>query len=446
MRSTGLPIRSRIRCWHPRPSSRGLALTGRRRQDSGMAAHSDERLFRWLDRRIQRVSRLTTRHPLLTHAGVATATAAASVIGLDIQHRITPAMLGFCAAFCLPLVLGRRAPRAGYAAVALVALLQWLISGPQLADVAILIALYWVCLDSDATSILVAVTVAEAGAIMLALRWETQEFKYWFAVSGLAVAAAALGLMIRQRRELLISLQEKAARLERERDQQAALGAAAERARIAREMHDIVSHNLTVMIALADGARYALDASPGQASGAIERVSVTGRQALMEMRRLLGMLRGEPTVEPFAPQPTLERLDELIARVDAAGIPVTVDVEGNLPELAPGVQLAVFRVAQEALTNTLKHAARPTSARLQLHCNGGQVELEVTNTGRRGASASPAARPLASDGRGLLGMRERAHVYDGELDVGPTEDGGWRVYLRLRPDAGALPATLEMVR
>ncbi len=265
--------------------------------------------------------------------------------------------------------------------MAAAALLQWLISGPQLADVAVLIALYWVCLESDATSILVAVVVAEAGAIMLALRWETQEFKYWFAVSGLAVAAAALGLMIRQRRELLISLREKAARLERERDQQAALGAAAERARIAREMHDIVSHNLTVMIALADGARYALDASPEQATGAIERVSSTGRQALTEMRRLLGVLRGEPAQEPFSPQPTLERLDELIARVDAAGIPVAVDVDGNLQDLAPGVQLAVFRVAQEALTNTLKHAARPTTASVQLRCGSGHVDLDVTNTG-----------------------------------------------------------------
>jgi signal transduction histidine kinase len=177
------------------------------------------------------------------------------------------------------------------------------------------------------------------------------------------VAAAALGLMIRQRRALLISLQEKAARLERERDRQAELGAAAERARIAREMHDIVSHNLTVMIALADGARYALGSSPEQASAAIERVSSTGRQALVEMRRLLGVLRGEQTSEPLEPQPTLERLDDLIARVDAAGIPVTVDVDGNLQALAPGVQLAVFRVAQEALTNTLKHAPRPTAAR-----------------------------------------------------------------------------------
>ncbi len=412
-----------------------------------MAEHSDERLFRWLDQRAERVSRLTTRHPFLTGTAVAAVTAAASVIGLAIQHRITPTMLGFCAAFCLPLLVAHRAPRAGYAVVASVALLQWFISGPQLADAAVLITLYWVCLESSASSIMVAVAVAEAGAIMLAVRWETQEFKYWVAVTGLAVAAAAVGLMIRQRRQLLISLQEKAARLEAERDQQAALGAAAERARIAREMHDIVSHNLTVMIALADGARYALDGAPEQASGAIERVSATGRQALMEMRRLLGVLRGEPAREPFAPQPTLERLDELIARVDAAGIPVMVDVDGNLQELAPGVQLAVFRVAQEALTNTLKHAARPTTARLQLRCSGGQVELEVTNTGSpRGASAPGAPPARASDGRGLLGMRERANVYDGELDVGPTEDGGWRVHLRLQADAAAPRAALEVVR
>lgn len=412
-----------------------------------MAKHSDERLFSWLNERAERVSRLTTRHPLLTGTLIAAVIAAASVTGLAIQQRITPAMLAFCAAFCLPLLFGHRTPRLGYAVVALVALLQWFVSGPQLADVAVLIALYWVCLESSASSILVAVVVAEAGAIMLALRWETQEFKYWFAVSGLAVAAAALGLVIRQRRELLVSLQEKTARLEGERDHQAALGAAAERARIAREMHDIVSHNLTVMIALADGARYALDASPDQASGAIERVSATGRQALMEMRRLLGVLRGEPASEPFAPQPTLERLDELIARVDAAGIPVTVDVEGDLQELAPGVQLAVFRVAQEALTNTLKHAARPTTARLQLRCLGGQVELDVINTGSlANAVGTPPVLSSTSDGRGLLGMRERANVYDGELDVGPTDDGGWRVHLRLQADAAAPPPTLEAVR
>ena len=180
----------------------------------------------------------------------------------------------------------------------------------------------------------------------------------------------------------------------------------------------------------------------------MRNASKTGREALTEMRRLLGVLRGEPAREPFAPQPTLERLDELIARVDAAGIPVAVDVDGNLQALAPGVQLAVFRVAQEALTNTLKHAPRPTTASLQLRCTPGQVELEVTNTGDPTRAAEPPSVQLpASDGRGLLGMRERANVYDGELDAGPTVDGGWRVHLRLHTDTAAVPpAALEAVR
>lgn len=424
-----------------------------------MPEHSDELLFRWLDQRVERLARLSARHPLATDGAVALAVAALSVIGLVSQHRVTPAMLGFCAALCLPLLLCHRAPLRAFGLVALAELVQWLISGPQLADAAILIALYWVCLECDARSIVLAMAVAEAGAVMLALRWESQIFKYWVGVSGLAVAAAALGLMIRQRRELLASLEERARRLERERDRQAELGAAAERARIAREMHDIVSHNLTVMIALADGARYALESSPEQAGSAIERLSATGRQALTEMRRLLGVLRGEAAREPLAPQPTLARLDDLIARVEAAGIPVSVEIDGSFQELAPGVQLAVFRVAQEALTNALKHAVRPAAASLLLRCDGGQVELHVTNTAGDGTGSSGAgagecgtdiqtsahrpptprrATPLsAPDGRGLLGMRERANVYGGELEVGPTADGGWAVRLRLDADASA---------
>jgi signal transduction histidine kinase len=419
-----------------------------------MAEHSDELLLTWLNQRVDRLVSLSARHRSSTDAVLAACTAATSVAGLAIQQRITPAMLAFCAGLCLPLLLRHRRPRLCFASIASVLLVQWLVSGPQLADAALLIALYWVCLESDFRSIAAAVAVTEAGAIMLALRWETQQFKYWVGVSGLAVAAAALGLMVRQRRELLLSLQERAARLELERDQQAELGAAAERARIAREMHDIVSHNLTVMIALADGASYALEAAPAQAAAAIERLSATGREALVEMRRLLGALHDDSARGPLEPQPTLERLDELIARVDAAGIPVTIGLDGDLHDLAPGVQLAVFRVAQEALTNTLKHAPRPTSAHLGLRCHGGQVDLEVTNTGTvaaagigaAAAGTGAAAADQASDGRGLLGMRERANVYDGELDVGPTADGGWRVHLRLPNDAPAPARPIEALR
>jgi len=245
-----------------------------------------------------------------------------------------------------------------------------------------------------------------------------------------------LGITIRQRRALLFSLHEKTARLEVERDQEGRLGAAAERARIAREMHDIVAHNLSVMIALADGATYAMESSPQRASDATERVSATGRQALLEMRRLLGVLGEESSAEPLAPQPSLDRLDGLLAQVHAAGIPVTMDLDGDPHELPDGVQLTVFRVAQEALTNTLKHAARPTSAHLALRCERGGVELEVTDTGGQVLAIADSPPFTSASGRGLRGMRERAAAYGGRLDAGPAPEGGWRVRLRLRPDAG----------
>ena len=239
-----------------------------------------------------------------------------------------------------------------------------------------------------------------------------------------------LGISIRQRRALLATLEERAARLEFERDQEGRLGAAAERARIAREMHDIVSHNLTVMIGLADGATYALQSSPDAAGSAMQRVSATGRQALGEMRRLLGVLRDDPTAEPFEPQPGLDRLDDLLARVEAAGVPVSIEIEGDPHELSGGVQLAVFRVAQEALTNTLKHGSRPATARLALRIAGGRVELTVTNTG------ATTSGPI-SGGRGLRGMRERAAAYGGTLEAGPLPEGGWRVSLSIAADVDA---------
>jgi signal transduction histidine kinase len=276
---------------------------------------------------------------------------------------------------------------------------------------------------------------------MAAARWSPSEpLKIWVGLSGLAVAAAVSGITVRQRRALLHSLEEKAARLEVERDREGRLAAARERARIAREMHDIVAHNLSVMIALADGAAFTIGSSPEEAKSAAERVSSTGRQALLEMRRLLGVLRDEDGPQagpPREPQPTLARLDELLTQVNAAGIPVTMALDGDPRSLPEGVQLTVFRVAQEALTNTLKHARRPTRAHLALSCKPDHVELEVTDDGSGGggepdrpATATPFAD--ATDGRGLRGMRERAAAYGGQLEAGPGPDGGWRVHLDLR--------------
>jgi signal transduction histidine kinase len=403
-----------------------------------MSTSASERVVMWSAQRWQRLAGLASVHPFASDLSIALSTAALSLVGLHSQHRLDTLAIIFCVALCAPLLLRQLSYRACFAAVALAALAQWLYAGPQLADAAVLIALYWVALDGRLGEGIVAACVVELGAIIAAVQWSpSQPLKVWVGLSGLATAAGALGITIRQRRALLISLQEKTARLEFERDQEGRLGAAAERARIAREMHDIVAHNLSVMIALADGATYAMSSSPARASQATQRVSATGREALEEMRRLLGVLHDGSAARPLEPQPSLDRLDELLTRVDAAGIPVTMDLEGDPRELADGVQLTVFRVAQEALTNTLKHAARPTSAHLALSCRPGYVELEVTDTGNAPADPRPVPSAALGAGRGLHGMRERAAAYGGRLEAGPAPHGGWRVHLRLRPDAQA---------
>jgi len=404
------------------------------RQYGRMNDSAEELASTWLTQRAQRLSRLSARHPFAIDLAICLAIAALSIGGLSTQHRLDTIAVIFCGALCGPLLLRRLSPFLCFGVIAFVALAQWLLAGPQLADVALLVALYWVALDGSLIEGALAAGTVELGAVMAAVRWSPSEpLKVWVGLTGLATAAGVLGVTIRQRRALLASLQEKAARLEFERDQQGRLAAAAERARIAREMHDIVAHNLSVMIALADGATYSMDTSPERAAQATQRVSATGRQALVEMRRLLGVLRDESSAHPLEPQPSLGRLDELLARVHAAGIPVTMDLDGDPHELADGVQLTVFRVAQEALTNTLKHADRPTRAHLALSCRPGAVELEVTDTGNGQAVAA------SSQGRGLHGMRERAATYGGKLEAGPRPHGGWRVHLRLNPDAeGAL--------
>ncbi len=393
-----------------------------------------------LTRRAQRLAQLSAAHPLAVDLLICLTLVAASAGGLSNQHRLHALNAMFCVALCAPLLLRRVSPVLCFWVVAIVAFAQWLLAAPQLADAAVLIALYTVALDGSLIAAALAAGIVEAGAIMAAVRWSPSEpLKIWVGLTGLATAAGVLGVSIRQRRELLASLHEKAARLEVERDQEGRLGAAAERARIAREMHDIVAHNLSVMIALADGATYAMDTSPERAAEATRRVAATGREALVEMRRLLGVLRDESSAQPLEPQPSLGRLDELLARMHAAGIPVTMDLHGDPHELADGVQLTVFRVAQEALTNTLKHAPRPASAHLALSCRPGRVELEVTDSGEglpapggwHGASGPGAG------GRGLHGMRERAASYGGELEAGPGPRGGWRVRLLLNPDAQA---------
>lgn len=243
------------------------------------------------------------------------------------------------------------------------------------------------------------------------------------------VVVALIGITVRTRQNHTEALEDRARRLEIERDQQAQLATAAERARIAREMHDIIGHNLSVITGLADGGKYAAAKSPERAAQALDAIGTTSRQAMSELRRLLNVLRDDETGHhpaELTPQPTLTDLEQLINGVRAAGLPVHTTVEGRA-DLPAGRQLTVYRVIQEALTNTLKHAGPNTTAEITLAYGGqGAVTATITDTGTAG-TGTPA------DGRGLPGMRERTALYGGTLEAGPRPhpEQGWRVHLHL---------------
>jgi signal transduction histidine kinase len=258
----------------------------------------------------------------------------------------------------------------------------------------------------------------------------------WLAVIYEVIATAAVlvaGLYVSTRRAYLAELRDRAQRLEREHDQASALAAAVERARIAREMHDSVAHHLTVIVALSDGALAAVTRAPAQACDAIRGVSSTAREALAETRRLLGILRTEDGLEIRQPLPGLIDLDGLFTRVRAAGLPVRYERTGPPGDTPPGVQLVVFRLVQEALTNTMKHAGPGASAAVRLRLAPGEVRVEVEDDGA--GSAGVARAP----GGGLTGMAERVGAFGGELTCGPRQPRGWRVTARLDPGTAASP-------
>ncbi|MGP7997318.1 MAG: sensor histidine kinase [Streptosporangiaceae bacterium] len=310
-------------------------------------------------------------------------------------------------------------------------LAQWPAHG-TLFPVALAIALYTVAVTLRPAGALAAAALM-AGVLVLAVAQDGT--RHWgLAITdaaGLAAGVLLVGLYVGTRRAYLAELRDRAQRLERERDASSALAAAQERARIAREMHDSVAHHLTVIVALSDGALRAVTRSPAEASDAIRDVSGTARQALAETRRLLGVLRASSGQELRQPLPDLADLDDLVARVRAAGLPVSYERTGTAADLPTGVQLAVFRLVQEALTNTMKHAGPRASAAVRLQVSPGEVRVDVEDDGTGGT-----ARPGAAGG-GLTGMRERVNAFGGELDFGPREPKGWRVSARLGPDPAA---------
>nr|WP_158880050.1 sensor histidine kinase [Amycolatopsis anabasis] len=241
-----------------------------------------------------------------------------------------------------------------------------------------------------------------------------------------------LGEFVGARRAYHAEVEARLHLLETERDQATRLAVGEERGRIARELHDVVAHAVSVMVVQADGASYAIRSNPELAERAVRTISETGREALAELRRLLDVLRNDHAQgEPRVPQPGADSLAELADRVRAAGVPVRLDLEGSLTGLPAGVSLGVYRIVQESLTNTLKHAGRGARAEVRIRQDGEVVDVEVTDDGGgRSPALIPATGPMPG-GNGLIGMRERAHVFGGSLEVGPRPGGGWRVHATL---------------
>ncbi len=334
-----------------------------------------------------------------------------------------PAYVVLSAALLTPLLWRRGRPRAVFAVVSLVSFAQWLTGMTMVpANIAVLVAMFGVAARCTLPWAVAALLVAELGVFLALTRFEPASLGEFSTGSIFVVTVWITGLYAKTRRRYLESLEERAERAERERDQQARMAAAAERARIARELHDVIAHNVSVIIVQADGAAYALDSDPEQARHAVRAISRTGREALAEMRRLVGVLRQDDTDADYVPQPTIAQLEDLVR---GAALPVELRVSGVPAHLPEGEQLVVYRIVQEALTNALKHGGPGVRALVEIEYGEREVSVRVTDDGRG------AAAPRGRDGHGLIGMRERVGVYGGAVHAGPRPGGGFEVHARL---------------
>ncbi|MFI5971937.1 sensor histidine kinase [Streptomyces sp. NPDC051452] len=349
------------------------------------------------------------------------------------------AVLALQAGLVLPLLWRRRRPMAAFFAIAAVFVLQWSLGAALRADVALFVALYSLALHGQLRRLPWAGAVMAAGMVLVAVR-VSPAVSVWdalFFLLSTATAALAVGLTVRTRRAQLAGLRERAARLETERDQRIRLATATERARVAREMHDIVGHNLSVIITLADAGAYATDTAPERGKEALQLIGDTGRTALGELRRVLGVLReasdGARRTPELSPQPGLADIETLCDGVRTAGLEIVYRTVGEVDALDRGVQLTVYRIVQEALTNTLKHAGAGTRVNLSVVVEDERLVIRIRDNGPAGHPG-----PRNEEGHGLVGMHERAALYGGTVSAGPAADGGWAVEaaLDLTPQAG----------
>jgi signal transduction histidine kinase len=333
------------------------------------------------------------------------------------------------AAMCAPLAWRRRWPLPVVAVTMGAGTLQGLLltSVDEIATIFFLLIVlaYTAGAHQPRTPALLTLPVLFAGICGVNLGTHATTSDYLFP-SAVALISWLAGRTIRARTLLTEELHEAAVRAEEAHAAEAHRAMAEERRRIAREMHDVVAHSVSVMVVQAGGARRIIDRDPDRAAEAAAQIEYAGRAALVEMRRLLGLLHaGEGEAGALAPQPSLAELDALVDRSRAAGLPVDVKVLGERRSLPAGIDLAAYRIVQEALTNTLKHAgATPT----EVHVRWGEDELELEILDRGGGGTG---RNGSGGGHGLVGMAERVRLYGGELEAGLRPGGGFRVRARL---------------
>jgi signal transduction histidine kinase len=371
---------------------------------------------------------------------------------LDLRFRSPDALAVLLTlAQTVPLVWRRRAPRVVLAVTGL-AVLAHLVIGylPTWAEFGSLIALYTVAAHCPWRQSVVAAALVAVGlavyAVIVARRYPApfdERLQTWAVSYAQFAAAWFLGTVQRRRLDYTAKLEALNAQLASEQELRARWAVAAERGRIARELHDVVAHSVSVMVVQAGAARRTLAASPGQAATALDQIESTGRQALVELRRLLGLLRsGDRDDEAaLAPQPSLARLETLAAAAREAGLPVEVAVEGEPRPLPAGVDLSAYRIVQEALTNSLKHAG-PARASVRVRYGREVLEVQVEDDGNgvepaSGRRATDSDRRERRSGNGLIGMRERVALFGGMLEAGPRPEGGYRVAARLPVDGGS---------
>ncbi|MDN0198029.1 sensor histidine kinase [Streptomyces sp. S.PNR 29] len=345
---------------------------------------------------------------------------------------------------CLVIALRRRMPERMLLLAIGVGLAQLALDVATMpADFALLVITYTVAANGARWASRLALAVGLCAASLAQLRWPTEQTGVAGNIALVVLKtvpfalAWVLGDSIRTRRAYFAQLEERAARLEKEREAQAKVAVAAERARIARELHDVVAHNVSVMVVQADGAAYVLDAAPDQAKKALETISSTGRQALAEMRRLLGVLRTGEHQEAgeYVPQPDVQQIEELVEQCRGSGLPVDFKVEGTPRPLPSGVELTAYRIVQEALTNTRKHGGPNAGASVRLVYFDDGLGLLVEDDGKGAPHELYEEGGLDGQGHGLIGMRERVGMVGGTLDAGPRPGGGFRIsaLLPLKP-------------